>query len=88
MIKHFIRFVIRLMRRMLLGPRLAPLADLSQGEVLNLLEVASSGYGSRAKNPAHASAEPDTYAVKEIADLKESVAKLVEKVAVLERTAK
>ena len=88
MIKHFIRSVIRLCRRLILGPRLAPLADLSQGEVLNLVETAAAGYGAGAKLSGARQPVVSAASAKELSELKALCAALAERVQVLERTAK
>lgn len=84
MIKHFIRGAIRFARKTLLGPRLAPLADLSHGEILNLMEVAAEGMSSTPNETRMqiTSAPPD---LQEIHTLRELCAQLSERVQVLER---
>ncbi len=86
MIKHFIRSVIRLCRRLILGPRLAPLADLSQGEVVNLIEASSAGFGGISKSVGASGPALASISSKELDELKELCAQLVERMEVLERS--
>gem|GEM_PF-3143085 len=86
MIKHLLRAFIRLVRRFVLGPRLAQLADLSQGEIVNLVEAASSMPSQGSTSQLAAGSQLNLDSSKELATLKELCAQLQERVQVLERT--
>lgn len=88
MIKHFIRSAIRVVRRLILGPRLALLADMSQGEVLNLKDTAAAGFGALSRSGIVNQANESAASVKELSELKGLCAELLERVQVLERTSR
>jgi hypothetical protein len=83
--KHLVRAFIRLVRRFVLGPRLAQLADLSQGEIVNLIESASGAYVKGSPAPHELSDHGNLDSSKELAALKELCAQLTERIQVLER---
>lgn len=86
MIKHFIRTCIWQVRKAFIGPRLAHLANLSQGEVLNIVEMSALDYGSQHQLSHQHNSSATHMNEAELAALKEKVAELEERIQVLERS--
>lgn len=86
MIMHLIRTCIWQVRKAFIGPRLAHLANLSQGEMLNILEMSALGYGSQHQLSHQHNSSATHMNEAEIAALREKVAELEERIQALERS--